>query len=275
MSAPFHLSDALAEPKLRILSLGAGVQSTTLALMAAHGEIGPMPDCAIFADTQDEPAKVYEHLRWLTSGNVLPFPVHVVTAGRLSDSLRAGDDQARIPCHIAAGGLSGRQCTRNFKLRPIRRETRRLLGVGPRGYVTPNSVEVWIGISTDEAIRKKPSGVKFITNRHPLIERFMSRADCKAWLTRNGYPIPPKSRCKYCPFQENAGWRETQTQPSEWAEVVGLDRWLREPAQVARFRGELFLHKSRQPLETADLCEPDLPLFGGAFAHECEGMCGV
>jgi hypothetical protein len=36
---------------LRVLSLGAGVQSTTLALMAAHGEIGPMPDCAIFADT--------------------------------------------------------------------------------------------------------------------------------------------------------------------------------------------------------------------------------
>lgn len=32
---------------LRVLSLGAGVQSTTLALMAAHGEIGPMPDCAM------------------------------------------------------------------------------------------------------------------------------------------------------------------------------------------------------------------------------------
>lgn len=31
--------------RLRVLSLGAGVQSTTLALMAAHGEIGPMPDC--------------------------------------------------------------------------------------------------------------------------------------------------------------------------------------------------------------------------------------
>jgi hypothetical protein len=44
---------------IRILSLGAGVQSTTLALMAAHGEIGPMPDCAIFADTQWEPRRVY------------------------------------------------------------------------------------------------------------------------------------------------------------------------------------------------------------------------
>ena len=32
-----------ADIRLRVLSLGAGVQSTTLALMAAHGEIGPMP----------------------------------------------------------------------------------------------------------------------------------------------------------------------------------------------------------------------------------------
>ena len=61
-----------------VLSLGAGVQSTTMALMAAVGELQPMPDCAIFADTQDEPAAVYRHLAWLMSG-VLPFPVHVVT----------------------------------------------------------------------------------------------------------------------------------------------------------------------------------------------------
>ena len=33
--------------RLRVLSLGVGVQSTTLALMAAHGEVGPMPNCAI------------------------------------------------------------------------------------------------------------------------------------------------------------------------------------------------------------------------------------
>ena len=54
-----------AEPsplRLRALSLGAGVQSTTLALMASHGEIGPMPDCAIFADTGWEPQAVYDHL---------------------------------------------------------------------------------------------------------------------------------------------------------------------------------------------------------------------
>jgi hypothetical protein len=48
------------------LSLGAGVQSSTLALMAAHGEITPMPVAAIFADTQAEPASVYRWLDWLT-----------------------------------------------------------------------------------------------------------------------------------------------------------------------------------------------------------------
>ena len=73
--------------RLRVLSLGAGVQSTTLALMAAHGEIGPMPDCAIFADTGWEPKAVYEHLAWLRSPNVLPFPVHIVTAGNIRDRL--------------------------------------------------------------------------------------------------------------------------------------------------------------------------------------------
>ena len=50
---------------LRVLSLGAGVQSTTLALMVEKGEI-PMVDCGIFADVGAEPKAVYEHLDWLT-----------------------------------------------------------------------------------------------------------------------------------------------------------------------------------------------------------------
>lgn len=64
----------------RILSLGAGVQSSTLALMAAHGEI-ERPDCAIFADTQAEPESVYRWLDWLETQ--LPFPVLRVTKGEM------------------------------------------------------------------------------------------------------------------------------------------------------------------------------------------------
>ena len=66
---------------MHILSLGAGVQSSTLALMAAKGEVGPMPMAAIFSDTQAEPKEVYDWLDWLEKQ--LPYPVYRVTAGNL------------------------------------------------------------------------------------------------------------------------------------------------------------------------------------------------
>lgn len=47
---------------IHVLSLGAGVQSSTLAFLAAHGVVEPMPALAIFADTGWEPKAVYEWL---------------------------------------------------------------------------------------------------------------------------------------------------------------------------------------------------------------------
>jgi len=104
--------------KLRVLSMGAGVQSTTLALMAAHGEIGPMPDCAIFADTKAEPAAVYDQVTWLRSGNVLPFPIHDVSAGSLKTEIEeaaAGLNgmNARPPSVLAGSTASAPKTTRS------------------------------------------------------------------------------------------------------------------------------------------------------------------
>ena len=67
------------------ISLGAGVQSSTMALMAARGEL-PGSDRVqgcIFADTQDEPQSVYTWLEWLEKQ--LPWPLYKVTNGRLSE----------------------------------------------------------------------------------------------------------------------------------------------------------------------------------------------
>jgi 3'-phosphoadenosine 5'-phosphosulfate sulfotransferase (PAPS reductase)/FAD synthetase len=156
-----------------------------MALMAAKGLILPMPDAAIFADTQDEPKEVYAHLEWLKS--VLPFPVYVVTAGKLSQRHLDGFNGARTPFFIKAGGMAKRQCTREFKIRPIRRKVREIVGVGARGHIPPNTVTAWVGISIDEADRQKPSGVRFIINRWPLLEDStrMSRASCARWLLEN------------------------------------------------------------------------------------------
>lgn len=257
---------------IRVLSLGAGVQSTTLALMAARGEIGPMPDCAIFADTGWEPKAVYRHLAWLIQ--TLPFPVHRVGDGNIRDMAMSGGYQGRfasIPWFVknpdGGGGMGRRQCTKEYKLYPIRRKVRAMLG----GKTPKSGCEMWIGISTDEAMRMKPSDVKYINNRWPLIERNMSRADCIVWLANNGYPQAPKSSCLGCPYHTNEQWRAIKADPEAWADVLEIDAAIRHQH---RWRGQLFMHRARVPLDQVDLrskAEKEADLFN----NDCEGMCGV
>jgi hypothetical protein len=295
---------------LRVLSLGAGVQSTTMALMAAHGEIGPMPDCAIFADTGWEPKAVYAHLAWLMSGNALPFPVHIVSGGDIRADLVAGargERWASIPAFtryvtpagtavpvlgenedgeaIAIGsyvlptdridvGMIRRQCTSDYKIVPIRRKVRQLLGIAGRRSPKTPVAEQWIGISLDEAIRMKPSFEDWQINRWPLIEKRMTRQECLRWLERHGYPLPPKSACIGCPFHSDRYWRRMRdSDPEAWADAVDVDRAIR--AGIRGIRGEVFLHRSAVPLDQADLSiaadHGQLDL----WPNECDGLCGV
>lgn len=262
---------------LRVISLGAGVQSTTMALMAAHGEIGPMPDCAIFADTQWEPAAFYEHLRWLMSPNVLPFPVHIVTAGSIrADALAkvntTGQRFASIPWFTRSprgkDGMGRRQCTKEYKVRPVHRKIVEMHG----GKRPAGGTEVWVGISLDEAIRMKPARVRYVTNRWPLIEQRMNRAACLAWLKRHGYPKPPRSSCIGCPFHSDAEWRAIRADPVAWADAVEVDRVIRRQPGL---RAEQFMHPSRQPLDQVDLRTDEQRGQLSLWANECEGMCGA
>jgi len=280
---------------LNILSLGAGVQSTTMALMAAHGEITPMPDCAIFADTGWEPKAVYDHLEWLCER--LPFPVHRVTAGNIrTDTLRmaSGDPQtgrlAAAPFYTSTQNGEAaplrRQCTSHYKIEPIQQLIRSLLGLKPRQRTKDEMASVWIGISGDEAMRMRDSQVPYILHRFPLLERaivrprvgnglWMTRQDCLKWLGRHEYPRPPKSSCIGCPYHSNEHWRRMRDEaPAEWADAVYVDKAIR--GGFAKTRNELFLHRSLKPLDEVVLSSEDvgqlgLPLSSG----DCEGMCGV
>lgn len=271
---------------MRVVSLGAGVQSTTMVLMAAHGAIGPMPDCAIFADTGAEPKPVYEHLQWLMSGNVLPFPVHVTgKASSIHEDLMRGTNSgqkrryASIPAFLDDGGRGGmgrRQCTKEYKIEPLMKKQRELLGYAPRKRIPAGAIEVWIGISTDEAMRVKPAKNKWQVNRWPLIEKRMSRGDCLEWLKRHGYPEPPKSACTFCPFRSNAEWRYLRdVDPDGWAQAIEVDRAIRGNGYARDLRAKPYLHRSFKPLEKADISSPEERGQINMFINECEGMCGV
>lgn len=267
---------------MTVISLGAGVQSSTMFLMSCLGEL-PKPNVAIFADTKGEPKHVYEYLDWLKiMGHRYGIPVHVVSRGDLrQDTLDyiSGKSQraSSIPAFVKTGdtnreGRMWRQCTKDYKIMAVRDEVRRLLKENPE-YEKP--VEMWIGISTDEIVRMKDSNVKYINHRWPLIEKGMSRTDCLDWYKDHEFPEPARSACTFCPYRKNAEWAEMKnSDPESFAEAVEFDRAIRNQPKL---NGEAFLHRSLVPLEDIDF-DDDLSLLqflDPGFGEECEGMCGI
>ena len=123
---------------LTVISLGGGVQSSVMALMAGEGAFDRTPDSAIFADTHAifadthwEPRSIYAHLDWLEGQ--LHFPLYVVDNGRsLREDVKALTNHSGnrryvdIPVYLKGSdgegdGIGRRQCTDSYKIRPIRR----------------------------------------------------------------------------------------------------------------------------------------------------------
>lgn len=276
----------MTEP-IHLISLGAGVQSSAMALMAAHGEIEPMPKAAIFADTQDEPQSVYRWLAWLETQ--LPFPVHRVTKGSLSEaaltphvSSKTGRVFGKVNVPFYSMDNRGtvkhkkqRACTRSYKLRVIKKAVRKLADI-KRGEKS-HRVTQWIGISLDEMTRMKTAGEPWWQNRYPLVDLRLTRLLCKDWMKLHGYPEPPRSACKYCGYRSDAEWRDLQlSEPEEFVEAVQFERAL----QNIRGDGDRctpYLHPSCKPLDQIDFrsdVERGQMLLPG-WQDECEGMCGL
>ncbi len=275
----------LQEPELTVISLGGGVQSSVMALMAARGLIKPMPDFAVFADTGWEPKGVYEHLDWLEPQ--LPFPVKRVSVGDIRADILAGTNSTgqpfnSIPAFVKSldgkTGVIKRQCTREYKLKPITTELRDLLGLGYKERLGEGRcLELWIGISKDEIFRMKPSRERWIQHYWPLIQADMTRQDCKDWFAeRYSGRVLPRSACIGCPFHTNAEWAEMKRNDSEsWNDAVIVDSALRANERAERFGGEIYLHSSLRPLADIEAFPDPDGHDHSPFDDECEGMCGV
>ena len=244
--------------KLKVLSLGAGVQSTCVLLMSCESML-PKLDAAVFADTQWEPKAVYKHLAWLeTEARAAGIPVLRGTRGDLrADGIEfrrtggkaCGDPGYRrfasIPLFVlnpdGTVGIINRQCTSEYKIEVVERIIRRdLLGLKPRQVAPKNAVDHWFGISADEVYRRRTSPNHWQTFRYPLIDdvtspkrdtlfgRGFDRQDCLDWIESRGYPRPPRSACIGCPYHSDAEWLDMkQNRPDEWTDAVAFDREIR------------------------------------------------
>ncbi len=256
---------------MKIISLGWGVQSFTLAAMSALGELESV-DAAIHADTTHERSETYDFARrwtpWLEERGVRVVTVKASDAEPVD---RFGG--VMLPAYTwseRGEATLTRQCTDNWKRAPLRRWISEELKRRDEKKA-PGTIEQWLGISLDEFARMKMSDVRYITHRWPLIERRMTRHGCKLWLERHALEIPPRSACIFCPFQSSAEWRYLKTNPENWAQAVRVDGLIRN----ARPPEPLFIHPARIPLEAVDLRNDQDRGQLSLWDNECSGYCGV
>ena len=269
-----------------VLSLGAGVQSSTLAMMYAKKELSPMPDFAVFADTQGEPKAVYKWLDWLEKQ--LPFPVYKVSKGNLAkESMRVRTSKntgkkyiggTTVPVFLFKDkikkGFLPRSCTTVFKIKPIHTFLRKKCKIKNKEQnVQINQI---MGISIDEVTRVKASRVKWIKHIYPLIDNSISRKDCIKWFEKNNLDLPPKSACFFCPYHSISFWKKfKKNSPEDFAKAVEYEKKIKNAYnQTDEYKDPCYdvsIHQNNQLENFANEKEDQLDMFDA----ECEGMCGV
>jgi len=274
---------------MKVLSLGAGVQSSTVLLMSCRGVL-PQLDAAVFADTGWESKVVYEHLDWLTEeASRYGIPVYRVSAGSLrvdaiASAVRDGKRYASMPLYTRTEdgkiGRIRRQCTREYKRDPIDRFIRReLLGCAPGRTAPPGSCDIWLGISADEMRRVRFSEVRWKRHIYPLLglptdARYLSdlysRKDCLAWVRETYGRDIPRSSCIGCPNHSRAEWEAIRARPEEWSDVCEVDEAIRHTGGM---RGEVFLHRSATPLRTIDFAYSETLEIAFSEYRECDSNC--
>jgi hypothetical protein len=285
---PHHTAGDATPPIINTLSLGAGVQSSALLLMSAHGLLPPIAYAA-FADTGWERPQTYAALDRLENEVARPTGIEIVrlSAGDIRrDALDPNSRFSTMPLFIrnrdGSKGMLRRQCTSTYKVKILLAEARRRLGaeVTPDGRVgrvkRGRHLNMWVGISADEFHRAKDSGVTYAVNTFPLLQLGLTRADTQAYLDRFGFAAVSKSACIGCPYTSNSGWRNLRdNHPEQWAEAVAFDRAIRAGsaranANAVPLRGQAFLHPSLLPLDQAPIDAPPRRHLRPAGQNEAE-----
>jgi hypothetical protein len=255
--------------------------------LSALGEIERL-DAIITADTGWERRATYAARDWYIDwfrGKGL----RVEVVGGRDIRVEGADRSIHIPFWTSSGGPLRRECTREFKIRPLRRRARELIGL--HASLPPNppkaAIEKWLGYTWEEVGRQKKSDVQYVIKRYPLIELRWTRRDCERFLHDRGLPVPVKSACVACPFRTAAEYLEMREQGSEeFAEAVAFDERNRHNPLAERCGStadELFVYKQASTQRPVPLADADLE--GDAawsvrkgeqlMLQLCEGPCGT
>lgn len=266
---------------LEILSFGAGMQSTALALMSCENAkarerghqipfpLVPIYDLVVFCDLGFEPPWVMEQVEFTRKAcewagiwlKVLKSPLY-------EDFMRNFGERRTISIPWWTLGNDGhkskmpRNCTIDYKVEKISKFIRwEVLGYKKGQRLRDEDKKahkMHMGFSAEEARRCKESPNPMFVNRFPLVDMGMTRADNYAYI-KDAWGLETKaSACTFCPFHQNYFFKHLkETQPETYERLVAVDNLLMEKNPKPPMNADLFISKSRKRLEnlTTEDCD--------------------
>jgi len=260
---------------LEILSCGAGMQSTALALMSCEnamiGDVHPLVpvyDAVIFCDLTKEAPWVYEQVAFIKKAcESVGIPFYKLDTNLYGDYMN-NFGHARVSSipfwSIGEDGKKAkmrRHCTLDYKIVAIQKFVRHEL-LGYRKYQRLREEDVGahgmhIGFSTEEKQRIFDSYNPMFTNKFPLVDMGMERPDAYKYNLETWALDTKASACGYCPFHRNYFFQHLKENHRDiYDSVVQLDRLIAEQQPNTKIRSELFISRARKRIEdlTPDDC---------------------
>lgn len=268
---------------MKVFSYGGGVQSTAALVLAVWVRQSDSGDAAalrnlrqsatvegvdilsafdfptfLFSNVGDdsERPETLAYVHDVATPYAAAHGVHVET---IQKTLRTGEkdtllkviDRHRssipIPVRNQDGAPGLRNCTTQFKIDVVAKWLK------AHGATPEYRATVGLGISLDEMQRMRTDDTSQpLQHRvYPLVDLRLTRQDCVQIILRAGLPVPPKSSCFFCPFNNPVKWQAMRRdQPELFAKSVALEQMLNE-RQDRLGKPHVWLTRKGQPLDQA------------------------
>lgn len=253
---------------MKILSCGAGMQSTALALMSCENKIKgivhpevPVYDLIVFCDLGKEPPWVYDQVDFIAEKcNEAGIEFKVLQTDLYDDYVeKFGNARVvSIPFWtINEDGKKGkmmRTCTMEYKIGAIQKYVRtELLGYQFRERTKTEDLkahEMHIGFSYEEKHRCKENPHKMFVNVFPLVEMQKERKHNFAYILDVWGLETKASACNICPFHRNYFFKHLkENHPEDYQGIIIMDRILEKEQPNTKIKSQLFISRSRKRIE--------------------------
>lgn len=272
---------------MKILSFGAGMQSTALALMSCENAMAkgtvphpmvPVYDAVIICDLGLEQEWVVQQTEFVRKACVDAGIFFKKLDTHLYQDFMENFGERRtisIPWWtLSEDGHKSkmpRYCTIDYKVEEIAKYVRwELLGYEKGQHTKDEDIhahEMHMGFSLEEKSRCGKNPNKLFVNHFPLVEMGWTRAESYKYILEVWKLDTKASACPFCPFHRNYYFQHIKDHdPSIYQSVVQMDHLLRDKNPKPPMDSDLFISRSRKRIE--DLTPED------CNDAECFQYCG-